>query len=224
MQGPCAPPGVGYPAPVETAATPETIDFDGLAITFDDRLLRPRSWTAAQSRWAAELLPDLPGGPVLELCAGAGQIGLLAVAASERRLVCVDIDPVSASYTVQNARAAGLADRVQTRTGPIESVLEEAEQFPLVIADPPWVPRADTDRFPEDPLRAIDGGEDGMRVIRLCVTAIVEHLAPYGVALLQLGTPAQAEAVGGLLTGSDVGLGELREHGERGVLLRLDRS
>jgi release factor glutamine methyltransferase len=207
---------------VETTATPETLDFDGLEISFDDRLLRPRPWTAAQSRWAAELLPTLPAGPVLELCSGAGQIGLRAVVTSERRLVCVDIDPVAASYTVRNARAAGLGDRVQTRTGPMEHVLEEAEQFPLVIADPPWVPRADTGRFPEDPLRAIDGGDDGMAVISLCVTAITEHLAPYGVALLQLGTAAQATAVGRLLEGSRVRAGELREYGERGVLLRLD--
>jgi len=208
---------------VETTATPESLDFDGLEISFDDRLLRPRPWTAAQSRWAAELLPALPAGPVLELCSGAGQIGLRAVAGSERRLVCVDVDPVAASYAARNARAAGLEQQLQTRTGPMEQVLEEAEQFPMIIADPPWVPRGDTGRFPEDPLRAIDGGEDGMAVISLCVTAILEHLAPYGVALLQLGTAAQAEAVGRLVEGSRVSAGELREYGERGALLRLDR-
>ncbi|MBI2244007.1 MAG: methyltransferase, partial [Nocardioides sp.] len=61
---------------------PETMGFGPLRITFDGRVLRPRPWTAAQSEWAAEILADAPAGPVLELCAGAGQIGLLAVAGS----------------------------------------------------------------------------------------------------------------------------------------------
>ena len=55
-----------------------TVEFGGLQITFDSRLLSPRPWTQAQSRWAASLLPNLPPGDVLELCSGAGQIGLLA--------------------------------------------------------------------------------------------------------------------------------------------------
>ena len=61
--------------------------FGSLRINFDARALRPREWTTAQSDWAAELLPRLPAGPVLELCAGAGQIGRLAVLDSTRRLV-----------------------------------------------------------------------------------------------------------------------------------------
>ena len=74
-------------------------------------MLRPRAWTENQSRWAAELLPGAARrATVLELCSGAGQIGLLAVAGSERRLVCVDVNPVAAEYTRRNASAAGLRE------------------------------------------------------------------------------------------------------------------
>ena len=53
---------------VEPAAPEgETIDFGGLRIAFDQRVLRPRAWTENQSLWAAELLPSLPPGTVLEL-------------------------------------------------------------------------------------------------------------------------------------------------------------
>ena len=48
----------------------EIVEFGGLTIAFDRRLLRPRPWTTLQSRWAAELLPSVPEGPVLE---GAGR-------------------------------------------------------------------------------------------------------------------------------------------------------
>ena len=201
----------------------QVVDFGGLAISFDDRLLRPRGWTTAQSWWAASLLPELPDGEVLELCAGAGQIGLLAVAGSTRNLVCVDLNPVAVAYTLSNAEAAGLADQVSTRVGAIMDVLAPGEQFPLIIADPPWVPSSGTARFPEDPLVAIDGGEDGLHVVGQCVRAIEAHLSPGGSALLQLGTTDQAAAVATLLDDSDLVVGEVREYDDRGVLLRIDR-
>ena len=158
-------------------------------------MLRPRSWTENQSLWAAELLPSLPAGTVLELCSGAGQIGLLAVAGSGRRLVCVDMNPVAAEYIAANAVAAGLRNRVEIRLGRIDDALAPRERFPLIIADPPWVPRSETQRFPEDPLLAIDGGDDGMGVVRECLAAIESHLGSGGVALLQLGPDDQVEAV-----------------------------
>ena len=200
----------------------EPVEFGGLTIAWDDRLLQPRTWTLEQSLWAASLLDRVPAGPVLELCCGAGHIGLRAVVGSARRLVCVDADPVAASYTEQNARAAGLEGRLEMRTGWIEGVLRPGEQFPLVIADPPWVPRSDTARFPEDPLLAIDGGDDGLAVVRTCVRAITAHLAPGGAALLQLGTTAQAAAVEQMLGEGPILAGEVRDF-ERGVVQRLDR-
>ncbi len=206
------------------AATPptEVIDFGRLRIAFDERVLRPRAWTENQSLWAAELLPSLPAGTVLELCAGAGQIGLLAVAGSGRRLVCVDLNPVAAEYIAANAVAAGVRNRVEIRLGRIDDSLAPRERFPLIIADPPWVPRSETARFPEDPLVAIDGGEDGMGVVRECLAAIEAHLGSGGVALLQLGPGGQAEAVAELLADSKLVAGETRDFGESGVLLRID--
>ncbi len=206
-----------------TTLPSETIDFGGLRIAFDARLLRPRRWTENQSTWARELLPRLPAGDVLELCSGAGQIGLLAVTGTDRRLVCVDVNPVATQFTLTNARTAGLADRVEAREGPLTGSLGPDERFPLVIADPPWVRRDETTTFPEDPLLAIDGGEDGMDVVRECVAVLVAHLAPGGVALLQLGPDDQVEAVRAMLAGTDLVAGEVREFGQRGVLLRIDR-
>jgi len=208
---------------VEPAAPQgETIDFGGLLIAFDQRVLRPRAWTENQSLWAAELLPSLPTGTVLELCSGAGQIGLLAVAGSGRRLVCVDVNPIAAEYIAANALAAGLRNRVEIRLGRIIDALAPRERFPLIIADPPWVPRPETPRFPEDPVLAIDGGEDGMGVVRECLAAIEAHLGPGGVALLQLGPDDQVRRVAEMLADTKLVASETRDFGERGVLLRID--
>jgi methylase of polypeptide subunit release factors len=175
--------------------TPESLTFAGLSIAFDERVLRPRPWTQAQSRWAAALLNELPDGPVLELCSGAGHIGLAAVAVTGRRLVCVDMNPVAVEYSRSNARSAGLDSLVEVRQGRIGEALGTDELFPLVIADPPWVLSAETQRFPEDPRTAIDGGIDGLRVALECAEAIEGHLADGGAALLQLGSVDQVAAL-----------------------------
>lgn len=203
--------------------TGEVMAFGPLAIAFDDRVLRPRPWTAAQSQWAAELLRTLPDGPVLELCTGAGHIGLLAVALEPRPLVCVDVDPVACDFARRNAATAGLHELVEVRQRRIDDAARADEQFALVIADPPWVRAGDTDRFPEDPLLAIDGGGDGLDVARLCAAAASRHLVPGGAAVFQLGTTEQAEALGAELpTYGGLVLTEVRRF-ERGVLARLDR-
>jgi release factor glutamine methyltransferase len=196
--------------------------FGDLTITFDDRVLRPRPWTAVQSRWAAELLASAPDGPVLELCAGAGHIGLLTVALAPRPMVCVDLNPAACELTRRNAEAAGLGHLVEVREGRIDEVLAPDERFAVVVADPPWVPRADTGRFPEDPLLAIDGGDDGLEVAWACVAAASGHLLPGGSAVLQLGTLEQAAAIeAGLFKYGDLVVVEVRDE-ERGVLVRLD--
>ena len=171
----------------------DQVAFGMLTISFDDRVLRPREWTAAQSEWAAEIARTAPDGTMLELCAGAGHIGLLAA-------------------------------RVEVRQGRLETAVREDEQFPVIIADPPWVPRDLTWQFPEDPLPAIDGGVDGLDVARACLAVVADHLAPGGSAVLQLGTRAQADTLRHepCLASGTLVVADVRQH-VRGVLVRVDR-
>jgi len=200
----------------------ERVDFGGLAITFDDRVLRPRAWTVAQSRWAAELITAAPPGRVLELCAGAGQIGLLAVSLAPRPLVCVDVDPVACTFLRRNAAEAALD--VDVREGPMDEVLAPGEVFAVVLADPPWVRTEETTRFPEDPLRAIDGGPDGLALARRCLHVIGQHLMPGGSAVIQLGSAAQADELAPALRSYDgLRFSEVREFPD-GALARIDRT
>ena len=203
----------------------EHLAFGPLTIAFDERVLRPREWTAAQSAWAAELMATAPPGPVLELCSGAGHIGLLAVLVSSRPLVCVDASTAACDYARANAVAAGIADRVEVREGRLETAVRDDELFPVVIADPPWVPAADTGRFPEDPLTAIDGGADGLDVARACLAVVDRHLAPGGSAVLQVGTTAQVDVLASEPSFAEGRLAvvEVRQE-ERGVLVRIDRG
>ena len=169
-----------------------TLLFGELDIAYDERILTPRPWTLAQSHWASELLEDAPAGGVLELCAGAGHIGLHAVHRTARKLVLVDRDETACSYAQHNVVKAGRSGLCEVRQADLAEALQHDERFPIIIADPPWVPTASVGRFPEDPRGAIDGGPDGLDVTRACVQVIADHLSREGSAIVQLGSHAQS--------------------------------
>lgn len=201
-----------------------SVRMSGLVIEYDDRVLEPRPWTALQSEWAVELLADAPAGPVLELCTGAGHIGLLVVAATDRRLVAVDLDPTACDFARHNAEGAGLAHRVEVRQGRLQEALAPGERFALVLADPPWVPTAEVGRFPVDPTTAIDGGPRGLDLAHDCVATARGCLDPGGSLLLQLGDDAQADAVLERVAAEGAWTDGGRRTAPRGVVLRLVRA
>ncbi|GAA1131593.1 class I SAM-dependent methyltransferase [Citricoccus alkalitolerans] len=201
------------------------LTFCGLAISFDERVLEPRPWTEAQSAWAAELLSEAGPGPVLELCAGVGHIGLGAIRSTDRHLVMVDVNPAAEEFALHNAAANGLGERIDFRLARLDQALADGERFAVVVADPPWVRSADTSRFPEDPVLAIDGGDDGLDLARACVGLMDRHLADGGSGLLQLGNTTQAETIAAEAARHPEGSVKIVETRafDRGVLVRLAR-
>jgi release factor glutamine methyltransferase len=197
-----------------------TTVFGGLRIDHDESMLPPRDWTLSQSQWAAELLADAPDGPVLELCAGAGHIGLAAIHDVRRPLVAVELNPRACRLLRVNADRAGLGALVDVREGRVDEALGPDERFALVIADPPWVRTAEVSDFPDDPVGTIDGGADGLDIARQCVAVIAGHLRLGGSAIVQVGLPDQAEAVCADLP-AHLEVVEVRQ-AVRGVLVRLD--
>ena len=205
----------------------QVVRFGDLEIAYDERVLSPRVWTTAQARWMSEVLHRLPEGPVLELCSGAGHIGLLTAAYTGRDLVLVDASEAACELAERNIAANPVSGALQVRLARLDEALDAHERFVGILADPPWVPSDRTPVFPDDPLTAIDGGADGLDLARVCLDVIARHLASPGAAILQLGSVSQAERLLQDLA-SDGGPADLewvdtRTFGERGVLLHLAR-
>lgn len=161
------------------------MSFGPLRVTFDGHVLEPRPWTLAQATWAAELATTVGDGPILELCAGAGHIGQAAAALTRRPLVQVDIDPHACTLAEANASANLPGQVVEVRCGDLDAALEATERFPLVLADPPYLPSSEASRWPDDPPLAVDGGDDGLALPRRCLATAGRHLAEGGLVLLQ---------------------------------------
>ena len=73
----------------------------------------------------------------------------------------------------------------------------------LIAANPPYVPTAEIETLAPDvkdfePRLALDGGPDGLGLLRRIVTSAPEHLAHGGVLALELGAE-EADAVRRLL-------------------------
>ena len=217
------------PAPTP-GGTPETtqdtslrrMGFGPLEIAYDDSVLEPRPWTQAQSLWSRELLADAPAGRVLELCAGVGHIGLLAVHGTDRSIACVDLSPRACELLAANAEANAMAAQVEVVHTDLARLPLDQERFALVVADPPWVPSAEIGRYPADPTLAIDGGPQGLDVARACIRAAGACLGDAGVLVLQVGTPEQAASLAPDLEAAGLGTVEVRAL-ERGTLVRADR-
>ena len=197
--------------------------FGGLTIDHDDTVLEPRAWTLLQSEWAAELLTRVPQGPVLELCCGAGHIGLEAVRRSPVELVQVDVCESACEFARRNALTAGLADRVEVRCADLATLRSSTQRFPMVLADPPYVPSDQVHDHPGDPLRAIDGGSDGLSLLRQCVDVVDVVLLDGGVALVQVAGAAQAMDLA-LQLPDTLGITEIREHDPHRAVLALERG
>ncbi len=189
-------------------------------IGWDHRVLEPRSWTLAQSRWATRLLGGGPGvdqligartdgvgpGPVLDLCSGVGYLGIDVARRTGRRVVQVDRNEAACAWARRNAEQAGVGELVEVRCAELWESLAPPEKFVLAMADPPYIPSDDVSRYPLDPPSTIDGGPDGLDVAREVLAVASRHLEDGGVLLLQVRGPVQAEEVALWLEEDPVGI------------------
>lgn len=208
--------------------TARRITFGPLVVTFDDAVLHPRPWTLVQAAWVDELDREgaLPPGPILELCCGAGHIGQAAAAFTGRALVQVDVDPHACALARANAEANGLGAVVEVRHRDLGAAVDVTggERFPVVLADPPYVPTDEVGSWPDDPALAIDGGDaEGLALPRRCVAVAAGCLAAGGVVLLQAKGAAQIEALGPDLGAAGLVVDALREEDEERAVALLRR-
>lgn len=197
----------GYSAPMmETKRGGPSVQvaFGPIVVEYDDAVIAPRPWTLAQSTWAAALSEITPPGPLLELYCGAGHIGLAAASLCGRVLVQVDDDPNACVWARRNAERAAIASDV--RCAAVDAALDDDERFPLVIADPPYLTTDDVERYPNDPVHAVDGGPDGLAEIGRCLRVVSGTLAPDGAVLLQVRGPGQRDEIAALLAATDSSL------------------
>ena len=159
-------------------------EFCGLRIAVDPGVFVPRRRTEFLVQQAAPLAR--PGAVVVDLCCGAGAIGAALAAAVDRaELHAVDIDPAAVRCARRNVPGhVYQGDLYQPLPASLRGRVD------LVVANVPYVPTGEIGFLPpearaHEPLVALDGGPDGLDVLRRVAAGTPERLAPGGHLLIE---------------------------------------
>jgi len=168
-------------------------EFCGLRIAVDPGVFVPRPHTEFLVGQAVALAP--PEAVVVDLCCGAGAIGAAVVASLDRaELHAVDIDPAAVRCARRNVPA-----NARVYEGDLYEPLpaDLRGRVDVLVANAPYVPTDSIQLMPREardhePLLALDGGADGLDVVRRVTAAAPLWLAP-GASLLIETSERQAE-------------------------------
>jgi release factor glutamine methyltransferase len=168
-------------------------EFCGLRIAVDPGIFVPRRRTEFLVRQALRLAR--PRDIIVDLCCGAGAIGAALAAAVEGAEVhAVDIDPAAVHGARHNVPG-------HVYQGDLYEPLPPGlrGQVAIVVANVPYVPTEEIELLPaearaHEPLIALDGGTDGLDVLRRVAAGAPAWLAPGGYLLIETSERQAAHA------------------------------
>jgi len=165
----------------------------GLCFYSDERALIPRSYFVEII--AGELdawLPD-PGRVrrVADVCTGSGCLAiLLARHFPKARVDGLDLSAPALALAARNVRRHRLGSRVRLIESDVLAAVPRA-RYDVIISNPPYEPTARVDALPEEfrrePRLALDGGADGLAIIRTLLRQAGSRLTPQGLVLIEVG-------------------------------------
>jgi HemK-like putative methylase len=139
------------------------------------------------------------GQPLLAWDVGTGS-GAIAVAlavevrrrgyANDVRLLATDMSAAALSLATENAVAHGVADLIDLAVADLTDGVE-TRPVDLLLANLPYVPASTVPELPIaasfEPVNALDGGDDGLDLVRRLIGELPTALAAEGVALMEIG-------------------------------------
>ena len=173
----------------------------GLPFYVDERVIVPRSFIGelldshfgvGSDDDGGSLIED-PGSVkhVLDLCTGSGCLAVLAARSfPQARIDAVDISKDALSVAARNIADYGLGDRIKLHRGDLFGPIGEA-RYDLIISNPPYVDAEGMAELPREcraePKLALDGGADGLDVVRRILKEARRHLTSQGGLLCEIG-------------------------------------
>ena len=165
-----------------------------LTVTPDVLIPRPETETLVEEALRHLKLAGRSRGAVrvLDLCTGSGAIALaLAKNLPAANVVATDVSDAAAAVARANAAALDLADRVEVRAGDLFDPVAGGPPFDVIAANPPYVPTGDLAGLDpnvrdHEPRLALDGGADGLDVVRRVVGQARQRLAEGGTLYVEL--------------------------------------
>lgn len=179
--------------------------FRHLTVRVSGDALVPRPETEILTGWALELLPAPPRRPVvIDLGTGSGCIACaIATERPDAEVIALDVSPRAVALARDNVVTLGLATRVHVGVSDLFAALG-AIRVDVIVSNPPYLATdliatlaPEVSRY--DPRLALDGGPDGLAVIRRLLREAPERLASGGALVLETAGGEQGRAVAALM-------------------------
>ncbi len=168
-------------------------EFYNLSFQVTADVLIPRPDTETLVMETLSHLGDQAESTILEIGTGSGCIPItLAKRHSSVRITSVDISEAASDVAKSNAETHEVADRIDFQIGDLFSPLESGTQFDLIVSNPPYIKEDDIAELDPDvrlhePHLALNGGADGLDVIRRLIETAPQWLKPGGWLLFEIG-------------------------------------
>ncbi|MEV6329887.1 putative protein N(5)-glutamine methyltransferase [Streptomyces sp. NPDC051909] len=162
-------------------------EFGGLRIEVDGGVFVPRRRTEFLVAQAVRLAR--PGAVCVDLCCGSGAAGAVLLASVEDAEVhASDIEPAAVRCARRNVEPRGGRVYEGDLFDPLPAALRGRVE--VLVANVPYVPTEDIALLPaeareHEPLVALDGGTDGLDVLRRVAAGAAQWLAPGGHLLCE---------------------------------------
>lgn len=170
-----------------------TVEFFGREFGCDDRALIPRPETEQFVEFLLVRCPEGTEECVLDVGTGSGVIAVsLALERPSWKVAASDQSSLALDLARENATklSADVAFHEADLLPPLP------ETYSVIAANLPYIPTAEiaslSPEVRKDPPDALDGGPDGMDLIRKLVGRAVDHLRPNGLLALEIGSGQDA--------------------------------
>jgi ribosomal protein L3 glutamine methyltransferase len=173
--------------------------IQGIRIIVDERVIVPRSFIGEIlfSEYGGEedslYLPDRFGvESVVDICTGSGCLAILAAGLFPNAAVdAVDLSTDALEVARLNVAEHDLGERLTLHNGDLFGPLGN-KKYDLIITNPPYVDHDEMAVLPEEyltePAMALDGGPDGLDLVRRLLAEAPKHLNPDGGMMCEIGT------------------------------------
>ncbi len=187
-------------------------EFWSLPLRVDARVLVPRRDTETLVEVGLRRIRSGACRRIADVATGSGAVALaLAVECPEAIVIATDTSAGALEVAAENVARHQLGGRVSLRRGDLLAPLAGEEPFDLIASNPPYVVRGELDGLPREvkrePREALDGGADGLDLIRRLVVGAPALLAAGGMLAIEHGFD-QGERVRALFEAA--GFGDVR--------------
>lgn len=174
-------------------------EFYGLAFKITSDVLIPRPETEALVDVVLEWIADVgkSSASIIDVGTGSGAIAVtLAAKLPDADIHAVDVSPAAIEIAQQNARRYGVHERVRIYQNNLLSNI--SGEFDVIVANLPYISTAEMEALEVgrwEPPTALDGGHDGLQLIRLLLQEAPSHLTRHSLLALEIGYDQGSQVV-----------------------------